>query len=139
MNLFPFRHAVRRPQLRTAAAFFACVLWFATGLALAGAEARGKNFTLPAGEASETLSKFAEQSGEQVVYLLNQVKGVRTNPVNGRYSPREAIDRLVAKTVLRVVEDKQTGAFMIQRGDSSPSGHGSLDKTTPSESFRRDR
>ncbi|MES2696357.1 MAG: STN domain-containing protein [Verrucomicrobiota bacterium] len=116
------------------------VVCWATG-AVDAAEIRRKVFSLPAGEASEALSKFTEQSGEQVVYLLNQVKGVRTNPVNGRYSAREAIQRLVADTVLRVVEDKQTGAFMIQRGSSAapPAGGAEAQERPAPERKRSDR
>lgn len=112
--------AARRPRLWTARLAYVLVLWWGTWTTTDASEIRRRLFSLPAGEASEALGKFAEQSGEQVVYLLNQVKGVKTNPVNGRYSTREAIQRLVAGTVLRVVEDKQTGAFMIQRGSDTP-------------------
>jgi iron complex outermembrane receptor protein len=91
------------------------VLWLSLWATAEGSEGRRKNYTLPADDAPQALTKFAEQSGEQVIYLLNQVKGVRTNPVNGRFTAREAIERLIADTVLRVVADQPTGAFMIQR------------------------
>jgi hypothetical protein len=35
--------------------------------------------------------------------------------VQGRFTAREAIERLIAETLLRVVEDKATGALLIQR------------------------
>ncbi len=83
-------------------------------------ESRRKNYTLPASDAAQALNQFAEQSGEQVIFLLNQVKGVRTNPVTGRFTAREAIEHLVANTVLRVVADPPTGAFMVQRAADRP-------------------
>jgi hypothetical protein len=100
-------------------------------------ESRRKPYALPAGEAPLALNQFAEQSGEQVIFLLNQVKGVRTNAVNGRFTAREAIERLVADTGLRVVADQQTGAFMIQRLAERPPPGGTSDsnkKRSPEKS-----
>jgi iron complex outermembrane recepter protein len=113
----------------------ALVVWLGCGLATNAAEVRRRTYTVPAGEAPEALSKFAEQSGEQVVYLLNQVKGVRTNAVHGRFSAREAVERLIANTALRVVEDKQTGAFLIQRGSDAalPEAGAPAQKPKPAE------
>jgi iron complex outermembrane receptor protein len=90
-------------------------LWLAGGFSADAAEGRRRSFALPADEASRALNQFAAQSGEQVIFLLNQVRGVRTNAVNGSFTAREAIERLVADTALRVIADPQTGAFMIQR------------------------
>jgi iron complex outermembrane receptor protein len=94
-------------------------LWLAGGFSADAAEGRRKSYALPADEASRSLNQFATQSGEQVIFLLNQVRGVRTNPVNGNFTAREAIERLVADTALRVIADPQTGAFMIQRAAAS--------------------
>lgn len=121
MTLSPSPSALRRPPRRTLGRLLLLLLCFAGEIVADAAESRRKSYALPAAEAPLALNQFAEQSGEQVIFLLNQVKGVRTNSVNGRFTAREAIERLVADTVLRVVADQQTGAFMIQRvADATP-------------------
>ncbi|MGH8020264.1 MAG: hypothetical protein ACREIA_18690 [Opitutaceae bacterium] len=47
------------------------------------------------------------------------MRGVKTNPVKGAFTPREALDRLVADTGLVVTENKSDGAFAIARGSAS--------------------
>ncbi|MEO7414234.1 MAG: TonB-dependent receptor plug domain-containing protein [Opitutaceae bacterium] len=83
---------------------------------LSGAEPERRSFALPAGEAERTLEMFSEQAGVQIVYLLGDVRGVKTNPVKGVLAIRAALDGLVAHTALRVEVDGKTGAFVI-RGD----------------------
>jgi hypothetical protein len=78
---------------------------------------RKKTYSLPAEDASVSLRKFVEQSGEQIIYLENQIRGIKTNPVQGTLNVRDAIEQLVANTALMFVQDKETGALMIQRRD----------------------
>lgn len=80
-----------------------------------GAVPDRRTFALAAGEAETTLEKFSEQAGVQIVYLLGDVRGVMTNPVHGAFAIREALDRLVIHTGLRVEVEGQTGAFVIMR------------------------
>ncbi|MDP3072310.1 MAG: hypothetical protein Q8N18_18610 [Opitutaceae bacterium] len=74
-----------------------------------------RHFDLPAGDAATTLRAYTEQSGEQIVYVVPRVQGVKTNPVKGEFTVREAIDRMLAKTALTVVADAASGALLIQR------------------------
>jgi len=87
-------------------------------LACAAAKTAKRLYEVAAGDAATTLKQFAEQSGQQVVYVVPKVRGVRTNPVKGEFTAREAIDRMVAKTSLVVVQDEKTGALMINRAAS---------------------
>jgi len=94
-------------------------------LALSGATALfaadKKSFNLPTGDAAATLKAFTEQSGEQVVYPVEQVKGVQTKAVVGNLTPREALDSMLAETALHVVQDAKTGALSITRnGKADP-------------------
>jgi hypothetical protein len=52
--------------------------------------------------------------------VVEQVRGIRTPELQGRYRPREALERLVAKTALTVAEDARTGALMIKRTPPPP-------------------
>ncbi len=96
----------------------ACLVTATAVTALNTTDGRKKNYVLPADDASVALRKFVEQSGEQIIYLENQVRGIKTKPVQGSFNAREAIEQMTADTVLIVVEDKETGALMIQRRDS---------------------
>ncbi len=79
-----------------------------------GADAR-KSFHLPPGDAAVTLRRFSQQAGEQIVYPVDRVRGVPTNPVDGDFTAREALARMLAGTELQVVQDPQTGALAIAR------------------------
>ncbi len=82
---------------------------------LCGAEIARRPFALPAANAEVTLETFSDQAGAQLVYLIEDVLGVTTNPVQGTFAPRDALERLVAHTALRVEVDGKTGAFVIRR------------------------
>jgi len=90
-------------------------LFLAGVLAAAAAEDRKHDYAIPAGPAENTLRMFAEQAGTQFVFSSDKVKGVRTNALKGEYTPRVALNLLVAGTELRVVEDDVTGALTVGR------------------------
>ena len=100
---------------------------FAFVLALSGATSAAdqakKSYQLPAGDAAATLKRFSELSGEQIVYPVDAVRGVQTNALSGELSARDALDRLIAGTELRVVQDASSGALAINRV-TSPAGTG---------------
>jgi hypothetical protein len=79
----------------------------------AGPAARQLTFEIGAGEASETLRKFAEQSGQEVIYPPELVDGVQTAVVKGHYTAREALEHMLAGSSLSVWQDAQTGALAI--------------------------
>jgi outer membrane receptor protein involved in Fe transport len=86
--------------------------WVARGQPVASVTRR---FDLGSGDAATTLKTFAEQSGAQIVYLVDQVRGVRTNAVSGVLAPRAALARMLAGTPLQFEQDEQTGALAIAR------------------------
>jgi hypothetical protein len=94
-----------------------CVLalFLAGLLTVAAAEDKKHDFEIPAGPAESTLRMFAEQAGTQFVFSADKVRGVRTNALKGEYTPRVALNLLVAGTDLRVVEDDVTGALTVGR------------------------
>ena len=97
----------------------------ATPVAAAASAARESHepraFAIPAGDASTSLDAFSRQSGAALVFVVDQVRGIRTPELQGQYRPREALERLVAKTALTVAEDARTGALMIKRTPPLPS------------------
>lgn len=81
------------------------------------AEPAKKSYAIPAGAAAAAISAFSEQSGEQIVYPVDIVRGVRTNAVRGDLTAREALEQLIAGTNLVVVQDASTGALGLRRAD----------------------
>jgi hypothetical protein len=105
----------RRPFTRWWRALGVAGLCLAGLTVLRSAEVRRRLYVVPAEDAVVALHKFVEQSGVQVIYLGEQVRGVKTNPVNAHCTAREAVEHMFARTKLSVVEDRETGALMIQR------------------------
>jgi hypothetical protein len=84
-------------------------------LAVYAAPDSRKNFDVPAGEATSTLKTFSEQSGEQIVYPVELVRGQQTNAVHGELTARDALDAMLAKTGLVAVQDEKTGALAVKK------------------------
>lgn len=109
-----------RPLCRVSRGLFAAVSCaLALAVAAFGADAPKKTYNLPAADAVKTLKAFSEQSGEQIVYPVEQVRGVRTLAVKGEFTPREALDQMLKDTGLVAVQDEKTGALAVRR-DASP-------------------
>lgn len=89
---------------------------------LEAAEAKQANFRIPAGALIESLKLFTEQSGEQVVYATQNLRGFSSNAVQGMHTPREALELLVSGTPVVVVQDAQTGALSLARKEPTPAG-----------------
>src|SRR5690348_8629821 len=83
-----------------------------------------RHYQLAGGDAATTLRQFVEQSGEQIVYVVPKVQGVKTNPVDGEFTAREVLERMVARTDLIVVQDEKTGALTIKRVTPAPAPAG---------------
>jgi hypothetical protein len=98
---------------------------------LSAAEALRKPFAIPAAAAEVTLETFSDQAGAQVLYLIDDVRGVATNPVQGVFAIREALERLATGTGLRVMQDEKTGAFVVKRDPNSHATAGNPRKPTP--------
>lgn len=109
------------------AAVAACYVLGAS--ASAAAESPRQNYNIARGDAANTLKRFAKESGQQVVYLVDAVRGVTTNAVAGEFTAREVIERMVANTALIVVRDEKTGALMVDRA-SVPKNRGDSRKTS---------
>jgi iron complex outermembrane receptor protein len=81
----------------------------------ARADEAKRAFDIPAGRAEVTLAKFADQSGTQFFFTAEKVGGVRTQAAQGSFTPREALDRMLAGTQLVAVQDEKTGAYTVRR------------------------
>jgi outer membrane receptor protein involved in Fe transport len=91
--------------------------------------ARRVSYDLPEGDAEITLALFMRAGGGQIAYLVENVRGVRTHATRGEFSAMEALERMLAGTVLFAVQDESSGAIVVSRrqderapGDSSRRG-----------------
>ncbi|HEY4246707.1 MAG TPA: TonB-dependent siderophore receptor [Lacunisphaera sp.] len=110
-------------QLRAAIkqASVALLVLAASAVLAPAAEPVQKAYDIPAGDAATTLKQFVEQSGAEVVFLVNKVHGVTTNALHGEYEARVALEHMLAGTELYVVQDDKTGALVINRGPAAAS------------------
>src|SRR5688572_21495576 len=105
------RSAVFRTPRSRAVSFLILAFLFSTGASMRAEESAKRVFNLPADVAEKTLKLFSEQSGRGMVVGASTVKGVRTNPVNGEFTAREALDRMLSGTGLVATHDARSGAF----------------------------
>jgi len=85
-------------------------------LGASAAEPVARHFDLPAGDASVSLKSFAEQSGQEIVYAADVVKGTPTQAVKGELTPKDALDRMLAGTTLTAVSSKG-GLLAVKKAD----------------------
>lgn len=83
-------------------------------------------YDLPRGDAAETLKRFVARSETQLLYLVDGVRGVTTNAVQGEFQVREALERMLAHTPLVIAVDPSSGALMIHRQSTSAPPAGSI-------------
>lgn len=97
-------------------------LLVAGGLAAVVAVAQGprREFRVPAGDAAATLAEFARQSGEQIVYLVDNVRGQRTRAVTGEFASFSALQRMLGDSGLIAMRDPATGAMTVARRPERP-------------------
>ena len=89
-------------------------------LVVPAAPAAAPQLDVPAGDAAKTLRRFARQAGVQLVFPVDEVRGLRTREVRGQLAPREALETMLAGTGLGFVEDADTGAFVVKRLAAAP-------------------
>ncbi len=94
------------------------LLWGAAFVGAAGVGPRAAvHFDVPAGDAAVTLPVFTRQSGEQILYAVEQVRGHHTAAVRGFFRPTEALEIVLAHSGLAAVRDDPSGAMVIKAVD----------------------
>lgn len=84
------------------------------------ADVRVIAFDLPEGPAETTLRLFVEQSGEEIVYWLERVRGIQTRPVRGLMTATTALERMLAGTRLALIRDGRSDALSISLLPAQP-------------------
>ena len=83
-------------------------------LAAQAQEAPSQRLDIPAGSLSGALDALSRQSGTQVVYPADQLRGVNTGGVQGTLTPDQALDRLLQGSGF-TAKRGSTGAVVIVR------------------------
>ena len=76
------------------------------------AQAQDLNFDIPAGDLNAALSAYSKQTGQQVVFKIDDLKGKTTPGVHGAMTAEQALTALLAGTGLKVNKDA-SGAIAI--------------------------
>ena len=73
-----------------------------------------QRYSIPSGDAAQTVQRLAVQSGVQVMVPDADLAGLKTNPVSGSYTPIEALRRMFAGKGVEVIQNRD-GAIVIRR------------------------
>jgi outer membrane receptor protein involved in Fe transport len=98
-------------------ALFACSISFSAH-AIADAP---KPVNVPAGDLVQGLQAFEKQADVELVYQVEQLKGLHTKGVNGSYTAHDAVVKLLEGTKLEARTDPSSGAMLITLS-GSPQG-----------------
>ncbi|MCB1122225.1 MAG: TonB-dependent receptor plug domain-containing protein, partial [Verrucomicrobiae bacterium] len=82
---------------------------------LAAADTARFPFDIPEGMATESIKTVARQSGVDIVFDPRVTESVTTPSLRGNFTPRQALERLLAGTSLVVIQDEETTAFAVRR------------------------
>src|SRR6266540_4888246 len=132
MTHFPIAHLfwfVNRVVISCLCANFFCTALVASNQSI-------KSYNVPAGDASLTLEIFARQSGEQLVYLVDNVKGETTLAVRGELTAVAALEQMLQGTRLIVHHAGSDGAMTVSRRPETDTGGRSRATSNPPNSPR---
>ncbi len=106
-------------RLATSPRFVATALCCAMSVECAAVVEQKRSYNLPSGDAATTVNQFAAVSGLQIIFMMEKVRGVRTNAVAGNYTAHDALNRMLAGTALEAAQDIATGTFVVSRKRSA--------------------
>jgi len=100
------------------------IAWVCVGSTLFAAIGEERDFDLAGIPAAKSLKLAALQAEVEILFAGSVVRGVKTNPVKGRYLPSHGLDLMLEGTRLKAVLDNESEAFAIipieQKGGESP-------------------
>ena len=104
------------------------------------AQAQTRSFEIPSGDLRSALEAYAAQSGVQLVYKIEDVRGLSTKGVKKSASSEEVLQNLLEGTPLKVRRDAAGAVvlFVAAAGASAADGVQQLDSVMVSASRRRE-
>src|SRR6266567_4686271 len=98
--------------------YFAAILAAVSVIAsVAPAQARNQHFQIAAGDLGDVLDAYIHQSGRQLIYRVDDLRGVRSPGVQGEMSADDALAALLSGTGFSSRTDS-SGAVAIVRSDA---------------------
>lgn len=76
-------------------------------------------YNIPAGDLKAALDAYSVQSNSEIIYKIEEVRGVHSGGVRGAVSPRAALDMILARTGFTISRDS-SGALAIVRASTGP-------------------
>ncbi|MCA0369028.1 MAG: TonB-dependent receptor [Proteobacteria bacterium] len=104
---------MNRLSLLSCSALVACVAAFGTPACAQDA----REFDIPAGALGDALQQFAAQSDQQIFFSGSLVADLRTAGLHGRYTPADALNRLLAGSGLSWSQTRP-GVIVLRRPES---------------------
>lgn len=100
------------------------------GCALIGglAWADARDFDVGGGELRPALDVYIAQSGVQLIYKIEDVKGLSTRGVKGRIAPDAALERLLDGTRLRIRRGQDGAMVLIAPAPTAAAATGAAEK-----------
>jgi iron complex outermembrane receptor protein len=95
------------------------------------AQAQNQEYQIPAGSLKTVLDSFAKQSGRQVIYRTDEVRGTDSPGAVGTMSADAALDRILTGTGF-VVRRDSSGALAIVRANSGAASSAAREAGTAS-------
>lgn len=80
------------------------------------AQAQEREFNVPAGSLKGALDAYARQSGVQVIYRVDQIRGVRTAGARGRLTSNAALTAILANSGFAARTDSSGAVAIVQSG-----------------------
>jgi len=114
---------LKHATVHSAVIGFLCTIFL---VVTASADSPRQQVNIPPGDLSTALNALVKQSGADLVYRPEQVRGLKTQGVSGNLSVEDALTKLLAGTPLTVNRDS-TGAVLI----SIPKPHATAAPSNP--------
>lgn len=92
-----------------------CGLLLACAAPASAADTAKRAFDVPAGTANDTLKRFAQQAGREIMFPSEPLNSLRTNTVKGDLSVADALKQLLDGTELAAQVDPKSGAIVVTR------------------------
>ena len=83
-------------------------------------------YDIPEGEAEQTLVDFASQSSIEIIYEIEDVANVRTRRIYGSYTLEDALQYMLADSLLQITVDEKSGAIAVNKKSSIARGFSSI-------------
>ena len=95
-------------------------------------------FSIDAGDLKAVLTSYIAQSGNQLLYRVDEVSGICTDGLKGAYDANRALEMLLAGTGFQVQRD-ESGAVLLVRTGSDAGDQNESDPSAPQDNASKSK